>query len=255
MSNDPRDNLAAAVSQAKVDHDVWLAATGEKPSEQLARLRNEYNGKRFDAEPVDSTPPPPPPSHHVPTEKAEVGKEEESPTGAKVRRGVAFTSESAREARQVRAEKEAQRKADALREQALGHLTTRQRLGLALAKVSQSDMDAVVAQLVMDAKRGDVKSIHALARILDQSFGRSGNEQVADDRPLDSKTFEEMTPAERATYREALLAQLEREKADSSASNDTTDPRAGSVTSGDAGSDAVTDSPHVIITSDYVGGH
>lgn len=145
------------------------------------------------------------------------------------RRSTVFTSESARAARQVRAEKDSQRRSDAEKAASFGHLTTRQRLGMSLAKVSQDDMDAVIRQLVGDAKRGDTKAIHALARMLDQSFGHAGAEDVADARPLDEKTFLEMTPAERATYRSALVQAYEREQADKRPSDDATDPRSTDV--------------------------
>ena len=53
-----------------------------------------------------------------------------------------------------------------------------------IAKVSQADTDEIVRQLVQRAKAGEDKTIHAYARLLDQSFGRSGTEPVADPRPV-----------------------------------------------------------------------
>ena len=83
----------------------------------------------------------------------------------------------------------------------------------------------MVQRLATDAAQGDVKSIHALARLLDQSFGRAGQEEPADPRSTDEKPWEEWTEAERASYRQALLAQREREDAERKAAGDSSDPR------------------------------
>jgi len=122
---------------------------------------------------------------------------------------------------EVRRERKQQRETEAQ----LAHLTTRQRLGLSLAKVSQSDMDEVVAALVQRAKDGDTKAIHAMARLLDQSFGRAGVTAEEDGRSADEKSWQEMTPQERAAYRAALIAQVEKERAERKAAGDPTDPR------------------------------
>jgi hypothetical protein len=84
-----------------------------------------------------------------------------------------------------------ERNAQAAEEARLSHLTARQRLGLSIAKVSQADTDEIVRQLVQRAKAGEDKTIHAYARLLDQSFGRSGTEPVADPRPVGERTWEE----------------------------------------------------------------
>ena len=128
------------------------------------------------------------------------------------------TSERGRRARQARTLKDAARRIAAEHERTLSHLTARQRMGIALAEMTTDDMRAVVGALLTDAKSGDTKSIHALARLLDQSFGRAGEELVADDRPFVDKTFEEMTPQERGQYRAELLARIR-------AKNDPSDPR------------------------------
>jgi hypothetical protein len=120
-----------------------------------------------------------------------------------------------------RRERKKQRETEA----GLANLTARQRLGLSLAKVSQDEMDVVVAALVTRAKNGEEKAIHALARLLDQSFGRAGTEPVAVPRPTTEKPWEEWTEAERASYRQALLAQRKREDAERQAAGDSSDPR------------------------------
>ena len=136
--------------------------------------------------------------------------------GSKVKFG---TRENGIKARQARTLKDAARRATAEHERTLSHLTARQRLGISIAKVSQADTDAIIANLVARAKSGEDKAIHAYARLLDQSFGRAGEEKVADDRPMVDKTFEEMTSQERSQYRAELLARIR-------AYNDASDPRA-----------------------------
>ncbi len=165
-------------------------------------------------------------TEHVEGEEAvdtgEVATEAKPPEIAGKRRGVGFTSESARAARQLRAEKDAARHAEAERERTLSHLTSRQRMGLALAELTQQDMRDVVQALLLEAKSGDTKAVHAIARLLDQSFGRSGEEKLADDRPFVDKTFDEMTPQERSLYRQELLKRI---RENEQAAGDDTDPR------------------------------
>ena len=108
-----------------------------------------------------------------------------------------------------RRERKKQRETEA----GLANLTARQRLGLGLSKLTQEQLDAVVQRLATDAAAGDTKAVHAIVRLLDQSFGRAGQEEPADPRSTDEKPWEEWTEAERASYRQALLAQREREDA------------------------------------------
>lgn len=137
-----------------------------------------------------------------------------------------LTSYGARMLRQRSAASQRERNADAAEEARLSHLTARQRLGLSLSKLSQADMDEVVQSLARRAKTGDEKAVNALARLLDQSFGRSGTEPVADPRPTTEKPWEEWTEAEKAQYRSALLAERDRLQAEAEAAGDATDPRA-----------------------------
>ena len=130
-------------------------------------------------------------------------------------------SELGRLSGQRRRERKQQRE----REAALANLTARQRLGLGLSKLTQEQLDAVVQRLATDAAAGDTKAVHAIVRLLDQSFGRAGQEEPADPRSTDEKPWEEWTEAERASYRQALLAQREREDAERQAAGDSSDPR------------------------------
>ncbi len=136
--------------------------------------------------------------------------------------GRPFTKESAQAALAARRLKEAARHAEADRERTLSHLTSRQRIGLGLAKLTQDRIDRIIDRLATEAEAGDTKAIHALARLLDQSFGRSGEEKLADDRPFVDKTFDEMTPQERSLYRQELLKQI---RENESAAGDSSDPR------------------------------
>jgi hypothetical protein len=87
-------------------------------------------------------------------------------TPAKSRNSTSFTSESAREA--ARASVRVRREKKAAREQRAqdNALTFRQRLGVALSKLEQDDLDQVVAKLV------NAGNANALARLADQAFGR-----------------------------------------------------------------------------------
>ena len=102
-------------------------------------------------------------------------------------------------------------------------LTARQRLGIALSELTIEDMRGVIAALVTAAKTGDEKAVHALARLLDQSFGRA-QEQVdevqGDDGP---QAWEALSPAQRSTLRAQLLAEADEERR---ATGDPSDPRA-----------------------------
>jgi hypothetical protein len=77
--------------------------------------------------------------------------------------------EASRRAAVARAEKQAARKqaaADIEQDAVQGARTFRQRLGVSLAKLSQDELDALVARM---AKAGNA---NALARLADQAFGR-----------------------------------------------------------------------------------
>ena len=101
-------------------------------------------------------------------------------------------------------------------------LTARQRLGLAVSKLTQEELDAAVHTLAIQAASGDARAIHALARVLDQAFGRAKEEVAPDGRDADQKQWDEMTPAERAAYRVELLRQVREQR---TSSMDSTDPR------------------------------
>lgn len=171
-------------------------------------------------EPVEATESTPThPSRLLQGEGTQVGKAIGS---AGKRRGPGFTSESAREALAVRRQKEAERKAQREEDARLTHLTGRQRIGLGLSKVSQEDIDLVITSLVNQAKAGDVKSIHALARLFDQGFGRAGAEEAIDPKPRSERPYEQWTEAERSEWRATLLAERARQR---EAAGLTTDPR------------------------------
>lgn len=174
------------------------------------------------------------PTHTTPSRSK--GESKEAPTtapagtGAEIGvaggpRSTLWTTESAREARRLRTVKERDRKLQAAEEAKLAHLTARQRIGLSLAKVTQGDLDLVVAALVTRAKGGEEKAINALARLLDQSFGKSGVEAPGDDRDAEDKAWSELTPAEKAAYRAGLIAKVQAERAEREAAGDESDPR------------------------------
>lgn len=139
-----------------------------------------------------------------------------------------LTSFGARKLRIESSRKHRERKADAERNATSAHLTFRQRLGVALSKLTQDELDVAVKKLAHDGLAGDTKAIHALARLADQSFGRSGTEAVVDDRDVDELEWQEMTPAQRAAYRVALMAEATREAEQVVAAGVDTDPRQGS---------------------------
>lgn len=147
----------------------------------------------------------------------------------KMKRGRTFTDEDRARAALARSE-QARRRREA-KEQLVSTtgLTSRQRVALALSKVTQEDMDAVINQLVLDAKAGEVKSIHALARLMDQSFGRAREEEAPDGREVAEKQWAEMTPAEKAAIRANLLAEVRAQQAQRQAQGDSSDPRAHSL--------------------------
>lgn len=121
---------------------------------------------------------------------------------------------SALKRRERKAEREAQ--ADAK------HLTFRQRLGVALSQLTQKELDELVKEMARRAGQGDARSIHALARLADQSFGRAQVEQPETDTDSADKLWQEMTPAERAAYRAELVKRVREHE---SASGDDSDPR------------------------------
>lgn len=145
-----------------------------------------------------------PPSEPLTTPE---GEEKQVEQVASPRRDTRFTPESARKAALRRAEVVRERNERAAEELASQRLTARQRLGLALSKLSQDDLDAVITQLAADAKKGDTKAIHALARLLDQSFGRAVPEAApSKEEALD---WAAMSPAQQSAYLAALVHERE----------------------------------------------
>lgn len=112
--------------------------------------------------------------------------------------------------------------------------TFRQRIGVALEQATQEELNAAVRSMLAEARKGDSRGIAALARLADQSFGRSAGELPDTDKPYDELTYQEMSPAQRAAYRAALLAERDRAMQDESASGDVSDPRDSTDQSGDA---------------------
>jgi hypothetical protein len=102
-------------------------------------------------------------------------------------------------------------------------LTLRQRLGIVLSELTLDELRDVRNALLAEAKRGDEKAVHALARLFDQSFGRS--EPQADEKEADGpEIWESMPPAKRAALRAQLLREAEEEER--RATGDPSDPRA-----------------------------
>jgi hypothetical protein len=118
-----------------------------------------------------------------------------------------------------------EREADA----SAAHLTYRQRLGVALSKLSQTQLDAHVLALSNLAATGDAKSIHALARMSDQAFGRAQTAAEPDGRDIDEKAWDELNPEEKAELKAALILELRRSEAAGDAQaqplGDDSDPR------------------------------
>jgi len=105
-------------------------------------------------------------------------------------------------------------------------LTTRQRLAIVMSELSLADMRNVRDALLVRAQSGDEKAVNALARLLDQSFGRATPApNTIEENEL--ATWEQMTPAQRAAIRADLLRQYE---LDGRSANDASDPRDDSQT-------------------------
>src|SRR5690348_4650137 len=90
---------------------------------------------------------------------------------ASQRKRPRFTSEQAREA--AKASHAARRAKKREREQAAddGAKTFRQRVGVALSKLNQADLDRAIKTLAQSGKAADLRALGALA---DQAFGRPG---------------------------------------------------------------------------------
>lgn len=117
---------------------------------------------------------------------------------------------------------EARRERRARREQEAdtATLTARQRFGVALSKLTQAQLDAVVQKLADDAAAGDTRAVQALARLADQAFGKAQHEEAEEQD--DGADFEKLTRAQRA----ALIAHLlEEGKKQRIAAGEPTDPR------------------------------
>ena len=114
---------------------------------------------------------------------------------ARPRSGRPFDSESAKKAAQASAE--ARRAKRAAREQTAeaNALTFRQRLGVSLSRLTQEELDEVVAGL---AHRGNAA---ALARLADQAFGRPTEAEA--DQPTDPG-LEGLTREQRGVLLSAL---------------------------------------------------
>lgn len=118
---------------------------------------------------------------------------------------------------------EARRQRRANRDAAVdeARLTARQRLGLAMSELTLEDIRAVRDGLLRKAKTGDEKAVHALARLLDQSFGRAQPHE--DEGGTELEAWESMSAGERATARARWLRELEE---DGRPAGDSSDPRA-----------------------------
>ncbi len=150
--------------------------------------------------------------------------EYERSSDAEARIGRPWSSAEASEAAKKRWKEHRERQALVTREADIANLTARQRLGLSVSKLTHDQLDAVVQRLAVDAAAGDTKAVHALARLLDQSFGHPQQEQQAsDDREADEKAWHEMSAAEKAAYRAELIRRVHGHE---QAADDPSDPRA-----------------------------
>lgn len=127
-------------------------------------------------------------------------------------------SELGRLSAQARRERKRQREEAATNR----HLTYRQRIGVALSQLTQEQLNTHVQALSNLAAQGDAKSIHALARLSDQAFGRSQPEVQDDGRDILEKQWSELTVSEKAALRAEAI---ERIRAHERAAGDSSDPR------------------------------
>lgn len=156
------------------------------------------------------------------TESLGDGRDADGP--ARPSRKVLFNSETARKAALVRHANDRKRKADRDKLVDESRFTARQRLGIALSELTLEDMRLLTRQLAKDAGAGDTKAIHALARLLDQSYGRAVPDVTPE--PDDGElSYSAMTEAQRASYRAALMAEREAARAETEPSLDQSDPR------------------------------
>ena len=145
--------------------------------------------------------------------------------------GHVITPEERRKGIEVRIRRNRERKEARERATETAHLTYRQRIGLALSQLSQEELNAHVKALSGLASQGDAKSIHALARLSDQAFGRAQVEAATDGRDTAEKQWDELTPAEKSALRADAIARI---RAQATAANDDSDPRADFVTRDDS---------------------
>ena len=112
-------------------------------------------------------------------------------------------SEAGKASAQARRERRTQREEAA----EIAGLTVRQRLGLSLSKLTQAQLDAVVAGLAEQAAKGDARAVHALARLTDQAFGRSAP-AVDEDEGVEG--WDNLTREQRAALRARLTEETQR---------------------------------------------
>jgi hypothetical protein len=118
------------------------------------------------------------------------------------------------EAARLRWERERQRKAEQqdaehaedTRPLDIDGSTFRDKLGIALASLPQADIDAMVRRMARQAREGEERSAHVLARLADQAFGRMGQPPEPEQG---EETWESMPRERRAAVAAELIRQVE----------------------------------------------
>lgn len=95
--------------------------------------------------------------------------------------------------------------------------TWREKVGIALAKTAQADIDRMVQRMVRQAGQGEERSVHAVARLATEAFGRVGQAAPVEEG---EETWEGMSREKKA----ALSARLLREAEEMEANARSTDP-------------------------------
>ncbi len=97
--------------------------------------------------------------------------------------------------------------------------TFRDKIALALSRLPQADVDGIVKRLAAEAKTGETKAAHALARLADQAFGRIPQADTSDHG--DSEIWANMPREKRAALAATLIREAEELEAAAASSPDT----------------------------------
>jgi hypothetical protein len=157
------------------------------------------------------------------------GEDASASESANERKGGPFGGLTASEAAYRRAEAARERRKQAEQDAQNARLTARDRFGVALSKIAQSDLDEVVQAMVKEAKAGKPQAIAALARMADQAFGRPT--PAEGEEPEAEGDARKLTREERS---ELIAMMQERRRLQEQAAGDSVDPRASAPEGGGA---------------------